>query len=84
MTEVRIRDVDGWVVEFHRRLAKLEGRSLEGELRQILTDAALRRSGKLRPNCRLIDKQVVGYLIRRITSYIHQSRSWIARRVEPR
>jgi plasmid stability protein len=41
MTEVRIRNVDDWVVELHRHQAKLDGRSLESELRQILTDAAV-------------------------------------------
>ena len=30
MTEVRIRNVDDWVVELHRHQAKLAGRSLEG------------------------------------------------------
>jgi plasmid stability protein len=40
MTEVRIRNVDEWVVEWHRQRAKREGRSLETELREILTQAA--------------------------------------------
>ena len=40
MTDVRVRNVDDWVVELHRNRAKLEGRSLENELRQVLTDAA--------------------------------------------
>jgi len=43
MTEVRIRNVDEWVVESHRQRAKREGRSLENELRDILTQAALDR-----------------------------------------
>jgi plasmid stability protein len=41
MTEVRIRNVDDWVVEWHRHQAKRDGRSLESELRQVLTEAAL-------------------------------------------
>lgn len=41
MTEVRVRNVDEWVVEWHRRQAKLDGNTLEGELRQVLTEAAL-------------------------------------------
>ena len=41
MTDVRVRNVDDWVVELHRNRAKLEGRSLENELRQVITDAAL-------------------------------------------
>lgn len=41
MMEVRVRNVDDWVVEWHRTQAKLDGHSLENELRQVLTDAAL-------------------------------------------
>jgi plasmid stability protein len=41
MTEVRIRNLDDWVVEWHRHQAKVDGRSLESELRQVITDAAL-------------------------------------------
>ena len=41
MTEVRIRNVDDWVVEWHRHQAKLDGQSLESELRQVITEAAL-------------------------------------------
>lgn len=41
MKELRIRNVEDWVVEFHRTQAKREGKTLEGELRQILTDSAL-------------------------------------------
>jgi len=52
MTEVHIRNVEGWVVEFHRRLAKQEGRSLEGELRQVLTDAAFRRKREIAADLR--------------------------------
>jgi plasmid stability protein len=47
MTEVRIRNVDDWVVELHRNRAKLEGRSLESELRQILTESALAKKKQL-------------------------------------
>jgi plasmid stability protein len=41
MTDVRIRNVDDWIVEWHRHQAKRKGRSLENELRQVITDAAL-------------------------------------------
>jgi plasmid stability protein len=43
MTEVRIRNVEEWVVEFHRQQAKRDGRTLEGELRDLLKKAALER-----------------------------------------
>ena len=42
MTEVRVRKLDMWVVEALRSRAKRHGRSLEGELRQLLSDEALR------------------------------------------
>ena len=41
MTDVRVRNLDDWVVEWHRHQAKLEGRSLEGELRRLITESAL-------------------------------------------
>ena len=41
MTDVRIRNVDDWLVEWHRHQAKRKGHSLEKELRQVITDAAL-------------------------------------------
>ena len=47
MTDVRIRNVDDWVVELHRSRARHEKRSLENELRQILTDAALAKKQAL-------------------------------------
>ena len=42
MAEVEIHDLDDWVVATHRHRAERAGRSLEGELRQLLTEAALR------------------------------------------
>jgi hypothetical protein len=41
MTEVRVRDVESWVVEWHRHQAKLQGQTLESHMRKIITDAAL-------------------------------------------
>jgi plasmid stability protein len=41
--EVRIRNIDEWVVEWHRTQAKSEGKSLEALLRQILTESATAR-----------------------------------------
>jgi len=43
MADVRVRKIDDWVVGYFRTQAKQHGRSLEGELRQALTNAALRR-----------------------------------------
>lgn len=41
--EVRVRNVDDWVVEWHRQAAKRVGLTLEAELRRIMTQAALER-----------------------------------------
>jgi hypothetical protein len=43
MSEVRVRNVESWVVEWHRQAAKRGGLTLEAELRRIMTQAALDR-----------------------------------------
>ena len=42
MTDVKVRRLEDWVVQVWRRRAEVAGRSLEEELRQVLTDEALR------------------------------------------
>lgn len=42
MTEVRIRNVDDWVVDELRQQARLKGQTLEGTLRELLHQEALR------------------------------------------
>jgi antitoxin FitA len=42
MTEVRIRNVDSWVVESLRLRAKTKGTTLETELRELLRQEAMR------------------------------------------
>ena len=42
MTEVRIRNVDDWVVESLRVRARSKGQSLEGALRDLLRQEAMR------------------------------------------
>jgi plasmid stability protein len=42
MTEVRIRNVDEWVVESLRLRARSKGQSLEGALRDLLRQEAMR------------------------------------------
>lgn len=41
MTEVRIRNVDDWVVDELRQQARLKGQTLEGTLRELLHQEAL-------------------------------------------
>ena len=47
MTEVRIRNVDEWIVESLRTRARSKGNSLEGELRELLREEALRPKQEL-------------------------------------
>jgi plasmid stability protein len=53
MSEVRIRNVDDWVVEWHRTQAKLDGKTLETELRQILTESALAKKREIADEMRV-------------------------------
>ena len=41
MSEIKVRRIEDWVVATHRRRAEAAGRSLEEELRLVLTEAAL-------------------------------------------
>jgi len=47
MTDVRVRNVDDWVVESLRLRARSEGQSLEGALRELLRQEALRPKQEL-------------------------------------
>jgi plasmid stability protein len=47
MADIRVRKLDDWVVGWFRTQARRHGRSLEGEVRQALTDAALRRKREI-------------------------------------
>ena len=40
MADVKVRKLEDRVVEFHRRKAEKSGRSLEAELRKVITEAA--------------------------------------------
>ena len=41
MADVKVRKLEDRVVEFHRRRAAKAGRSLEAELRKVISDATL-------------------------------------------
>jgi len=47
MGDIRVRKLEDWVVGWFRSQAKQHGRSLEGELRETLTEAALRRKKEI-------------------------------------
>jgi plasmid stability protein len=47
MAEVRVRDLDDWVVGWFRCQAKQHGQNLEGELRQTLKDVAMKRKREI-------------------------------------
>jgi plasmid stability protein len=48
MAEVRVRNLEDWVVGEFRARAKLHGNSLEGELRDVLSREATRTKQELR------------------------------------
>ncbi len=43
MTEVRVRDVDDWIVTTLRQQAKAQGQTLEASVRELLRNEAMRR-----------------------------------------
>jgi len=43
MTDIRVRKIEDWVVNWFRTQAKQHGRSLEGELRETLTATAMQK-----------------------------------------
>lgn len=47
MTDVRVRNVDEWVVDSLRTRARSNGNSLEGELRELLRQEAMRPKQEL-------------------------------------
>jgi plasmid stability protein len=47
VADVKIRKLDDWVVESFRARARQAGRSLEEELRQLLTETARERRRRL-------------------------------------
>jgi plasmid stability protein len=47
MADVRIRKLDDWVVSWLRTQARQHGRSLEGELRQLVTESVLLRKKQI-------------------------------------
>lgn len=41
MADIRVRKLEEWVLEVHRRLAMGDGQSLENHIRRLLTNAAV-------------------------------------------
>jgi plasmid stability protein len=58
MAEVKVRRLDDRVVEHHRRNASKAGRSLEEELRRVLTDAALAKRRAWAERLRALRKEM--------------------------
>lgn len=58
MGDVRVRKIDDWVVSWFRTQAKRHGRSLESELREILTGTALQRKKAIADKMRADLKQI--------------------------
>jgi plasmid stability protein len=47
MDDIRVRKLEDWVVGWFRSQAKQHGRSLEGELRETLTETTMRRKKEI-------------------------------------
>ncbi len=47
MVELRIRNLDDWVTSWLKAQAQLHGRSLEKELRELLTDTVRSRKNQI-------------------------------------
>jgi plasmid stability protein len=47
MTDVRVRNVDDWVVESIRQQARAQGKSLEATVRELLRQEAMRPKQEL-------------------------------------
>lgn len=58
MTEVRIRNVDDWVVDELRKQARLKGQSLEGTLRELLRQEAMRPKRELANDLRQMQDEL--------------------------
>lgn len=58
MAEVRVRRLEDWVIGWFRTQAKVHGRSLEGELREALTETAMRRKQEIAAELRADLKQL--------------------------
>ena len=58
MAEIRVRKVEDWVIGWFRSQAKKHGKSLEGELRQVLIEAAQRRKQEIADDLRADLKQL--------------------------
>jgi plasmid stability protein len=58
MADVKIRKLDDWVVETHRALAEAAGRSLEEELRRVVTEAALKPQHEFARKVRMLKESL--------------------------
>ena len=58
MTEVRIRNVEEWIVESFRARARSKGNSLEGELRELLREEAMRPKQELADQLRRMREEL--------------------------
>jgi hypothetical protein len=58
MAEVRVRKLDEWVVGALRARAKRHGRSLETELRQLLSEEAFRPRREAAERARLLREAI--------------------------
>lgn len=60
MTDVRVRNLEPWVVDSLRTRARANGHSLEGELRELLRREALRPKEELADEFRRMRDELKG------------------------
>jgi plasmid stability protein len=58
MADVKIRNLDDWVLNSHRARAQAAGRSVEEELRNVLTEAALAARRKAADELRTLREEM--------------------------
>ena len=57
MAEVRVRNLEEWVVEEFRKRAQRHGRSMEAELREVLSTEAASRKKKILEEMRALREE---------------------------
>ncbi len=76
MADIRVRKLEDWVVEVHRRLATGDGESLENHIRRLLTHAAVESQREFadRAEAKLAKRQALHGVLSDSAEFIQQER----------
>jgi plasmid stability protein len=58
VTELRIRNVEDWIVETFRTMAKQNGRSMEAEIKELLRKSALHPREELAKELKAMNREL--------------------------